>query len=534
MPLRNILKRVSFLPLLSLSRVVCIAGTLVVCSTGSGFAAPDCKRLILAEYCFEGTIKNLLPLAELEQAFSEEAAAQKKHRLHQSRVSEREQQWLAQEWNAATSSAFTYARDHTLTLEQLLDTSRFPSGGTDPLNVLSGLLSQGPLFRLTFADKGDGVFLLSRPVELNRVRFVSALRKVSAQLPQSSQFSILAVQTIVSSLSGDDYVEVRRILDHPLVKTMLLSVNKGEPLNDAQKELIGKYGLGLFGVEAVLVFYTQFDLRLRERNAELETAVHLFEIGDAPGDLRSPQVTFNGELLMPDSVFDEFTRDEVRLILQHEATHLAKPSTFTVLSAADGAVARSFPQISPDQITTYLSNFFGRSNSAIKDTNCPLDLPEDDEMFTDYYVLAQFRNDPEKMDAYEALLEKLHKMRGFGSLSRMAFRRKHLTYSRQQLEEMQRGSVSEQQYNEAMSKVLQDVISRALTLRLTADQLSIDLFLDEMMKHPELQLDAKRMRVFIQYYKTFGYLKDEQVGQNGTLGLSCGALEKMLKLPEKG
>ncbi|MEM5474113.1 hypothetical protein WNZ14_20480 [Hoeflea sp. AS60] len=534
MPLKKILKKVSSSRLLSWSKTVCVAGTLVAGSTGSGLALPDCKRLILAEYCFDGAIKGLFPLRELEEAFAEEAAAQKKRRLRQSRIPEREKQWLVQEWEAATTSAFTYAKNHTLTLEQLLDTTDIPSGGPGPLNILSGLLAQGPLFRLTFANNGDDIFMLFRPVELNRVRLTSALKRVSAQLPQSSQVSILAIQSILSSLPGGDYIEVKRILDHPIVIAMLLALNNGKPLNEVQKKLIGQYSLGLFGLEAVMVFYTQFDLRLRERNEQLDATVQLFEIGDAPGDLRSPQVTFNGELLMPDSVFDEFTKDEILLILQHEATHLAKPGTFTVFSAADGVIANRFPQISPDHITTYLSNVFGRSNPAIKDTSCPLDLPEDDEMFTDYYVMAQYRNDSKKMDAYEALLQKLHKMRGFGSLSRMAYRRKHLTYVRQQLEEMRSNSVSEQQYNEAMSKVLQDVISSAVTSGTTVEQLNLDLFLDEMMKYPDLQLDAKRLRVFIQYYKTYGHLKDEQVGQNGTLGLSCNALERMLKLPEKG
>lgn len=503
-----------------------------------GQAANTCKPLVFAEYCFEGPIKGLFPLAEMEKAFSEKAETLKAERLEPSDISDADRQWLEQHWRTATQSAYRYAKNHTLRLDSLSNTSSFPTQGKGSLNVLAGLLSQGPLFRLTFAEDEQDEFRLSEPVTFNRARLVSVLQETSRQFPPSTQAVLQTSLFFLNSLPGNNYVPVRTLMDHPVFANMLaMGLNKGRALTAQQKEFLSDRALGVFGTEALMVFYMQFDLRLVERNQKLEHKVHVYK---APGKshgyshTNSPQVTFNGDLLMPDHIFDNFSRDEIKLILQHEATHLAKPNFLTVMRVADASIRNRFPQIHPDKVSTYFSNVFGRSNPNIKDTNCPLHVPEDDELFTDYYVLAQYRNDPEKMDAYEALLAKMQRMQNAGAYSRLAFRLKSARLSRESLAAQKTRQYTEAQYNEAMSNAFQEFFYKSLTSGKSVDQLRLDGMLDEMQKYPTLQIDAKRMRVFLQYYKAHGHLKGEHDNTDQTLGLSCSALDKILRLPERG
>ncbi len=501
-------------------------------------ASHSCHKIVLAEYCFEsGSIKDLLPLDIMEKAFSESSNSLLEKRKFKSKLPLHIQAKIEQQWKEATKSAYLYARNHTLRFSSLSAQNQAPPKGGAIMNKVARLLWDGPLFRLTFEKNSKGVFLLSKPVEINRRRLLGMISQnqiadINYQLV--SQMFVLMLQ----GMGDRDYVPVAELLNSPQLQPLFAMFRPYLGRIKASNLDVREKFLGLFGVEVMVAFYTEFDLRMLERNERLNHKVNFFgenNTGDFVGDTHSPQVTFNGELLLPDDFVTEFNEEEISLLLQHEATHLAKPNFFTIAFATDQFLQVKFPEIDIDKTSPIMSNFFERRNPGFK-MSCPLNLVKDDELLTDYFTMFQYRKMPDKLDAYEALLKKLFDKYDAGKFSQMAFRVKHLKTVRDRIDILNRGGVDIARENELIQKALTNAVYRIISKHFARQTWGMEDMLDEMEKFPDIAPTAASIRILIQYYKLYNSqnssdaAKSTGPGQLRTLGMDCKTIGKQLEI----
>ncbi|MDJ0630506.1 MAG: hypothetical protein QNJ44_19775 [Rhodobacter sp.] len=425
-------------------------------------------------------------------------------------------------WQRAVSEAYDYADKHALRLSHVQDPTPLDIGGTGIVNRAMQITARGPILRLTFRPDAYGVYRLSRPVEVHRARLLAAMNNNLNSF--GSEGTLLAFPMLVflnSTRGNGDYIQMNALLGQPGLMTI-------RQLWPKLYAAIAQRSMSVLGWEVMVGFVMEFEERIFERNRTMHHDVVFFSRDDDEPETGSPQVTFNGDLFLPDSIVGFLTADELMLLMRHEAMHLARPNFFTVASAAEEVLQRRFPEMNIEDSTPILANFFGRD---IPDQvlNCPLLMKYDDEMFTDYYVLFQLRNQPERIDAYEKMLKKLRDAFDPGDLSRMSYRVRQVELVRERIAALPSGGFDIARQNELVAAAIQNAIPSMLAKYSSGGTPNVNDILNAMETHPELRSDARMIRLVVEYYKTYADL-DETPGHTRVGGtvLDCEMMGRML------
>ncbi|ODN70792.1 hypothetical protein A6302_01896 [Methylobrevis pamukkalensis] len=496
-------------------------------------AAETCRAFFMAEYCFPvRSVMDLMPVDDLERRFAEETA-RLVERLDVREVALPPEADLAlqERWLVAVGDAVDYAWKHTLRLTPqriARERSALPSEGQGFMNMLARMVSAGALLRLEFDAAREGRYTLRR-VRVHRGRLVAGIQAMSAGLPAEFAQAGQAAAMMLAMLPDDGgYIDAADLALHPMLAPLM-------PPGSGKAEEIGRILLGTLGIEATAVFFTAFDQRLLERNDRMSHRVVVYD-PEGP-DLPSPQVTFDGRLLLPRPYLDLFSDDELGLLLRHEAMHLAKPNVLLTLQIAYEMVRFRFPDLNPDMAATFASNLFGYDNAYHPRGSCPIKVPPDDEMLIDYAVLQQMKSDPAAMDRYQALLERLHREFNPGTNSEMDFRVRYARIIRDEIDAGDSRRFSLEQENADQSAAIQTYMMKAIqNYAANGTMPTMDALLDEVELYPSLRFDAMRMRLIIGYYRIYGGAKKavrNVPGASRPAGTDdCEALGRMLRMEE--
>lgn len=493
---------------------------------GNPAKAANCRALVIAEYCLEsGAMTTLMPVDGLEVYFSKRADILDAIERRPSKIIQAKQERIRAMWLQAVAEAFEYAENHAIRLEHVQDTTPLNISGDGALNRIMQVASQGPILRLTFREGRDGVYRLSKPVEFQRDRLLAAVTDNASLLGGDASFAVLPLAVILGMSNSGEYLG----LNSNVGRQGALVIRQFWPeLYDA----IAYRALSVLGWEVMVGFLMDFEERIFERNRQLAHRVVFFRPDRKTLWVGSPQVSFNGTLFLPDDAVDLLTEEELMMLLRHEAMHLARPNFFTVASAAESVLQRWFPELSIERSTPILANFFGR-DVADQTLNCPLLIEYDDELFTDYYVMAMIKDDPEKIDIYQKMLEKLRDTFDRGDLSRMSFRVDQVPLVKERFATTVPGGFDISRQNELMTEALQASLPVMATQYFSGKTPNVDDILTLMEDHPELRSDAQMIRHIITYYKIYGDLKmTPDHTHPGATVLDCETMGRMLSTVE--
>jgi len=481
----------------------------------------NCQKLIFAEYCIpEGTLYDLVPFEKLEKQFTERANTLKAERNTPSELSQERRQELEDMWQVALATAFDYADNHSHKLGSL-DASQ---SGADAVSAF-GALANGPLFRLTFKKNLKNAFVLSRPIQVYHRRVLNSVMSDGQSAAGNGLDLLLRLPPFGSGrLNPGELIDLEDFFAIPVIGTFTAKIVQAG-------EKSGLNFLGTLGFELVMAMQVAFEEKIRERNRALDHTIHFYKAGTNPGaPTRSPQVLFTGELMLPDDMVATFSDTELMLLMFHEAMHFARPNVFTLFSAADYVQRKRFPELNTEQAATYLANVLGRDVPG-KPVNCPLDIADDDELLTDYYVFFMLRYRPELMHAYNAFLKRLHTEFDPGHVSKMAYRVRHGDLTVEYIESGAWKNKNQVLYDRQFMEALQSTITKYLFGVLPITQPRIEHFWNEMSKHSELKRDVESMRVFMDYYKNTAWVKDD-ASPNTHSNLTCWDISVMLRSDE--
>ena len=488
-----------------------------------------CHPVVFAEYCFPGgSFHDLAPIERLEDQFIARAQELKGQRAIPSKLPEKRREELERTWRKALLVAFDYADKHALKLSSLNTPDPGRELGAAPQSRPFSF--NGPFFRATFTKDANQVFRLSKPIQLYKNRLLQGWTNNKGQLPTdlSGQFEsvMLPMMLLPSMLPGDgELTDLATIYNLPLIK----------PFADRFFDAGKKAGLnfkGIFGWEMVAALQMAFEEKIRERNRSLSPGIHFYAADDNTAGITtgSPQVLFTGELMLSDAAVSAFSSQELRLLMIHEAMHLARPNFFMLLSAADLIQRERFPELNSEQLAPQIANLLGRDVPGRRG-NCPLDLVHDDELLTDYYVFYLFRKNPELIHAYHAFLKRLHAEFDPGHVSQMSYR---VRLADIMVDYLTSGG-KPKAHGAVQDKLIWDSIVATLVKRgpdyLKGEPIRMEHIWEEMAKRPALEHDTKLIRLFFEYYKQDAFLHDDASG-NPDPNLSCRDIEKMLRSNE--
>lgn len=463
-----------------------------------------CVPLAVSEYCFPGG--DLADLVSVEQiieqglARAHDAIAQ---RSTPTQIPQAQQDEIAQMWRAAIARAYDYAQVHAHRLDSLTQ-----PGPWDPR----------PLIRLTFDAAPDGSFRFDGQLLVNRARLMQLLQSAGqsgGDLLGASQ--MLVQMMLMSAPETKGYISIMPIVQNPLVSRILAPFVQAAAASDVTF-------MGALGIEMVAALSVAVEEALRAHTIAQAPKVHHYRDGLPLAE--SPQVLWNAHLLLSDEAIRQFSRDELELLMTHEAMHLMRPNFFLSLSAADHVQRRYFPQLNTERTSTILSNFLGRPSPG-RPSNCPVEMAEDDELFIDYYVLQLYRDDPGRQRGYYELLQRIH--RGFnpGRYSQAAFRVEFAEILMQDFADTAGMPADEARKNDLITRAVIAALVANLPRYLAGGPVRLEDILREMERYPEIAVDARLMRVAINYYRRKALLKDGWEGHGTASALSCAEIERL-------
>lgn len=489
----------------------------------------NCQVAVVSEYCFgSATFADLLPVEALEVEMLKHSTGLLLEREPQSTLSQRQQTRISKEWLEAVKEAGAFARSHFVTLDVLFDETPIDFDGVTLNGAILGAFDQGPILRLTFEEDADGTYRLNAPVEVHVERLRRAVRLVRGAFGLTFRFLIdhsfgSAIRKLETTDFGEEYVEISDLIDR-------VGLTKGYArLMDASRRADQDWRT-ILGAEMFFVLHVSFDEKIRERNLALTPSVHFFndrELEDQP--VKSPQVTFFGQLLLPDSAVESLDPDDLRLLLKHEAMHLARPNFFMTLGAANEVIRLRFPQIDMTKTNTLITDFLGFTNDN-QTPSCALDVAKDDEMFIDYYVFQLIRNNPDEVSAYYDLLTRLQDENDGAAVSQLAFRTK---LASQYIDTLGTDyptygiAYQDKYFWSSIWKAAQNNFQNYLGGQLP----NIDDIMIEMAKIPAIERDTAMLRTIIQYYQSQAKaIGDHSVGMTGMGDITCSRLARMLRM----
>lgn len=488
----------------------------------------NCRRLVTSQYCFgDGSFSDLMPSEALHAEMKRHHDQLVTARSKPSRLTPLQRARYTRAWKAAMGEAHEYARAHFLTLDVLEDDTPLEYSGESPLDAVFGAFHEGPIARMTFTQAADGVFLLDRPVELHVPRLLQGIDLIRGALGLQGRlllepYLFRPLNQLRAANFSQDFVPFPDLVESMGLTAHLIQLQ-------ALSERAEVSWLAMLGPELLLALYATLDEDLRERFIALDHEVHFFDDeGMEDLHLKSPQVTFQGTLLLPDSASENFTDDEIRLLMKHEAMHLMRPNFFMLLGAADEAIRLRFPQIDMNKSNTFLASFLGHETAGDR-ASCALDIAKDDEMFIDYSVLNMLKADMDRVDDYYRLLVKLRNDFDKRSVSQMTFRVELAAYVVDTLKSP-RPTADATLENQLLWRGIWSWVRKGAPAYLLGERPRMDDLLGELSRYPELETDIEIIRRIIQYYQVNSEKKgDHRHIAVGLGNMTCSRLGDMLR-----
>lgn len=484
-----------------------------------------CAPLVMSEYCFPGgDLAALVSIDEIMEQGTARAEELIAARSTPSRIEPARRKELLQMWREAVQRAYVYAQAHSHKLDSLTVPESVKDANGTPQNPLMETLSRGPMIRLNFVETSNSAFAFDGKVLLNRDRLLHFLQVSSQTGKDSLGVPMLFLSAMLGSVPVvDGYILLNSLLESPFIRPVALRIQQASASSDVSL-------MGALGMEMVMALSVAVEEAIRARSIELEHALHIYQDGSTTlRGMDSPQVLWNGHLLLSEEAISQFTQAEIELLMTHEAMHLMRPNFFLGISAADGIQRRYFPQLNTERTATLLSNLLGRPSPG-KPSNCPIELADDDELFIDYYVFQLYRDQPEKQKGYFELLKRIHREFNPGTYSQAAFRVEFAETLMEHFIRAQDANTDTSRQNQLYNQAIADALIKNLPKYLSGTRPNLDDVLQEMELHPDIALDAQLMRVTINYYRRKALLKEGWETNNSRFTVSCEDIDEIFRM----
>lgn len=483
-----------------------------------------CAPLVLAEYCFPGgDLSSLVSVDQIMEHGIARAQTLISERDTPSQIPPHREAELTQMWQRAVQQVYDYAQAHSYRLDNLTVPAPAPEARGAATPVMSAL-NLGPPIRLNFvATKGDA-FRFDGQVLINQNRLLHFMRGAAQSGgnllgPYGQVLSFL----LMSAPANNGFISLSAVFQNPLTRSVFAPFRRAAAASDVSF-------MGSLGMEMVLALSMAVEDAIRARSIALTPALHLYRDGsETARDMDSPQVVWSGHLLLSDEALSRFSENELELLLTHEAMHLMRPNIFLGFSAADRIQRQFFPELNTERTATLFNNFMGRASPG-KPTNCPIELAEDDELFTDYYVFYFYRDQPDKQQQYLALLKRIHQEFNPGSYSQAAFRVEFAELVMQDFAQPGRRNKETEHQNRLFIRAMIDAAIANLPRYLNGAPVRFDDMLQQMEQHSDIALEARQLRTLINYYRRKALLKEGWETNNSRFTVSCDDVEQMFQM----
>ena len=483
----------------------------------------NCFSVFIAEYCLpDGSLVDLVPIDEITKVGLARAHRLKSERITSSIVPMKQREDLNEMWRSTLTEVFKYVDENSLKLETLTELAT-NEGSTvpSPSNILRAL-SIGPVFRVSF-EETDGVNLrIEGPVLFHKQRMLALLSHISSAAPNWGAKVAVPLQASINLLPAQgDYVALNDFLQlsamRPFVKLFERSATASE-----------QNFLGVFGTEIVMMLAIAVDEAIRGQAMELSTGIKFYSDGsNAANEVDAPRVIWSGELLLSDEAITEFSEEEIRLLMIHEAMQLARPNPFTTFEISELIQRAKFPELNTRRAQNVWLNFLGGSNSG-QSAECWLDTPLDDVLFVDYYVYYFYRNEPEKQRAYNNLIKRIHREFDVGENSQAAIRDEFGDAMLGRLVDLQRSFPNSETLDQQFWEGNASAFSKVFANYFAGKPMRADDFLKEVEHGSAFAKDVGHIRILLKYYQD-GALSSVGFGSEGLSPLlTCNEFNSLL------